>query len=115
MNLYLGGQVQHITTTHSSDPESFLSHPANSVDHAGAKHWISTRDGQRFRVNSYHNWGVSGEHLSHDFVAIAQSEDGWIEAATHVSKPWWGIQWHPERPGGKSEISDALLHEWLNS
>jgi putative glutamine amidotransferase len=35
--------------------------------------------------------------LPPNFVALAYSEDGEIEAMSHKDRPWEGWMWHPER------------------
>ena len=52
-------------------------------------------DGETFNVNSYH--GQSIEKLGSDMVEVAIDPEGNIEAFKHVSKPIYGIVWHPER------------------
>lgn len=47
------------------------------------------------QVNSYHALSLS--KLPTDFVELACSEDGEIEAISHKSLPWEGWMWHPER------------------
>jgi putative glutamine amidotransferase len=46
-------------------------------------------------VNSYHGLALAG--CPHGFEVQAQSEDGEIEAIRHLSLPWAGCMWHPER------------------
>jgi N5-(cytidine 5'-diphosphoramidyl)-L-glutamine hydrolase len=46
-------------------------------------------------VNSFHNLALSD--CPCDFVVIARSEDGSIEAIRHTSLLWEGWMWHPER------------------
>lgn len=46
-------------------------------------------------VNSYHGLALAG--CPHGFEVQARSEDGEIEAIRHVSLPWQGWMWHPER------------------
>jgi N5-(cytidine 5'-diphosphoramidyl)-L-glutamine hydrolase len=46
-------------------------------------------------VNSFHNLALSD--CPPNFVVIARSEDGSIEAIRHTSLPWEGWMWHPER------------------
>ena len=47
------------------------------------------------QVNSYHALSLS--ELPPNFVALAYSEDGEIEAMSHKDRPWEGWMWHPER------------------
>lgn len=46
-------------------------------------------------VNSYHDYCLVA--CPEDFEVLARSEDGEIEAIRHVSLPWEGWMWHPER------------------
>lgn len=46
-------------------------------------------------VNSYH--GCSLTACPEGFEVLARSEDGEIEAIRHLSLPWEGWMWHPER------------------
>lgn len=46
-------------------------------------------------VNSYHDWGfnICPKH----FEVLARAPDGTIEAMRHLTLPWEGWMWHPER------------------
>lgn len=46
-------------------------------------------------VNSYHCFSLAG--CPEEFEVLARSEDGEIEAIRHLSLPWEGWMWHPER------------------
>ncbi len=46
-------------------------------------------------VNSYHRYSLVACPLG--FRIIAKSEDGEIEAIKHLTLPWEGWMWHPER------------------
>lgn len=46
-------------------------------------------------MNSFHNNQII--ETGPDLQAIARAEDGGIEAFKHISKPVWGLVWHPER------------------
>lgn len=46
-------------------------------------------------VNSYHGLALAG--CPEQFDVLARSEDGEIEAVRHLSLPWEGWMWHPER------------------
>jgi putative glutamine amidotransferase len=46
-------------------------------------------------VNSYH--ALALESCPDGYVVLASSEDGEIEAIQHISLPWEGWMWHPER------------------
>lgn len=48
-------------------------------------------------VNSYHNIGIHVAGLGRDLEPLATADDGTVEAVRHVTLPWLGIMWHPER------------------
>ncbi len=52
--------------------------------------------GQRFCVNSYHHQALDkiGEGL---LVTLRSADDSVIEGCEHIKKPYFGVQWHPER------------------
>ena len=58
-------------------------------------------------VNSYHEFGLSA--CPKDFVVLARSEDGEIEAIRHQTLPWEGWMWHPERESNFSEYDIQRL------
>lgn len=66
-------------------------HPVQG--HVGPRHTLSgTITGE---VNSYHSWSLAS--CPEGFEILAQSENGEIEAIGHLSLPWEGWMWHPER------------------
>lgn len=63
-------------------------------DHHGTEHTV-VLESQTHLVNSFHNNQII--ETGPDLQAIARAEDGGIEAFKHISKPVWGLVWHPER------------------
>ena len=66
--------------------------------HVGSRHQLvvpARKDDWPANVNSYHNWGLAS--CPDGFEVAAQAEDGSIEAMRHISLPWEGWMWHPER------------------
>jgi N5-(cytidine 5'-diphosphoramidyl)-L-glutamine hydrolase len=51
--------------------------------------------GQNIQVNSYHSWG--SKENNPELEILGHASDGVIKAIKHVSLPWQGIMWHPER------------------
>ncbi len=49
---------------------------------------------QRFQAMRYHSLSVS--HLPSELLATAHSDDGELMAFEHRSRPWFGVQFHPE-------------------
>jgi gamma-glutamyl-gamma-aminobutyrate hydrolase PuuD len=62
--------------------------------HVGVRHRLQW-EGRDIEVNSFHNWGF--DVAPSGFDVTARSDDGFIEAVRHHSKPIVGIMWHPER------------------
>ncbi len=48
-------------------------------------------------TNSFHNFALAT--CSDKYKVLAKSEDGEIEAIRHLTLPWEGWMWHPERDG----------------
>ena len=95
MNFWLGGKMElvdgHIATEHvvSALPDNLW------FDH-------------NFVVNSFHGWGFKPEQLAPELVPLVCAGDGTVEAFKHISLPWFGIMWHPER-----DVSISLQDEKL--
>ncbi len=66
-------------------------HPVNG--HVRTRHQLTGQISAE--VNSYH--GHSLATCPEGFEVMAFSEDGEIEAIRHLSLPWEGWMWHPER------------------
>jgi gamma-glutamyl-gamma-aminobutyrate hydrolase PuuD len=63
------------------------------ADHAGTRHLVSGEiEGE---VNSFHNYAL--KNVPEHYSALANSNDGVIEAVRHAHLPWEGWMWHPER------------------
>jgi len=60
-------------------------------------------------VNSYHGQAPAG--CPPGYRALAQAEDGEIEAIAHEQRPWEGWMWHPERETPPSKADLARLRE----
>lgn len=61
--------------------------------HIGVRHQIM---GEIFgEVNSYHSFSI--DCCPKGFEVLAKSQDQEIEAIRHLSLPWEGWMWHPER------------------
>jgi putative glutamine amidotransferase len=67
-------------------------------------------DGATYLVNSHHHQSI--QTLGPDMRVVATDEDGNIEAFQHVSRPIYGIVWHPERmsmPVLPKDVEQLLL------
>jgi len=61
--------------------------------HVATRHAL--RGGPNADVNSFHHYALSA--CPAGFTVTAAAPDGCIEAIRHVSLPWEGWMWHPER------------------
>ncbi len=66
-------------------------HPVSG--HVRTRHQLTGRISAK--VNSYHGYSLAA--CPDGFEVLARSEDGEIEAIRHLSLPWEGWMWHPER------------------
>ena len=73
--------------------------------------------GRRIEVNSYHHQSVdvSGKRLPRNWRATAFSvPDDIVEAVEHLTKPLFGVQFHPEYVIEASDAAgEALILNWL--
>lgn len=57
-------------------------------------HWLFHKIPPLFTVVRYHSWHVC--HLPKSLVPIAHADDGVLMALAHISRPHFGVQFHPE-------------------
>ena len=62
--------------------------------------------GEEFPVNSAHHQVI--DQLGFGLNAVQWSDEGYIEAVRHCSKPIFAVQWHPERTCYHFERPDAV-------
>jgi putative glutamine amidotransferase len=71
--------------------------------HVGTRHKL--RGKISTEVNSFHKFSL--KRCPDDYEVLAKSEDNEIEAISHLSLPWEGWMWHPER---EKVYSNELLN-----
>jgi putative glutamine amidotransferase len=98
MNVWLGGDLARVSG------HAAVRHPVTLVPGADAC-FHPYRE-----VNSFHNWGIAPSGLAADLIPQLVSPEGDVEAYRHVSLPWVGIMWHPERETPFSEQDKQLIH-----
>ena len=62
-------------------------------------------------VNSYHDQGLLDADLGDQLGAVAQADDGVVEALRHRRRPWLGIMWHPERDTPVASADRELINQ----
>jgi N5-(cytidine 5'-diphosphoramidyl)-L-glutamine hydrolase len=76
-------------------------------DHAGCRHALVAANCSELSsaVNSFHAWGLKA--CPPGYEVLARAPDGSIEAIRHMTLPWEGWMWHPERESvfAASELS----------
>ena len=65
-------------------------------------------------VNSFHNFGITKEHLAKKFDILASSNN-FIEAAINIKESQLGVMWHPERDKKFSKKSIQLFRKFLRA
>ena len=60
-------------------------------------------------VNSFHAFGIAAEGLAGPLLPVLFDPQGFVEAAEHLTLPWVGLMWHPEREPAFSAGEHALL------
>ncbi len=81
----------------------------NTVKHLGGPLFSGLPE--TFNIVRYHSLSIRAEDLPDTLIADAHTEDGEIMAVRHVSRPVFGVQFHPESI--LTEHGHALLRNWL--
>jgi para-aminobenzoate synthetase len=95
-----GGQVAQVSPVHGQLSE---------ITHDGDELFKGIP--QRFSAVRYHSLAVM-EPLSPELRKIAWTSDGTVMALRHVTRPIWGVQFHPESVS--SEYGFELLRNFLS-
>ncbi len=83
----------------------------SEIRHAGGRLFAGLPP--RFSVVRYHSLAVREADLPANLVADAFTDDGEIMALHHVSRPIFGVQFHPESI--LTEHGHAILRNWLET
>lgn len=67
-------------------------------NHVKVKHFIFFKNvKKKYKVNSFHDYGIKKKYLSKKLKEIASSKDGSIELFSTNNNKILGMMWHPER------------------
>lgn len=69
---------------------------------------------ENFKAARYHSLAADESTLSDELKITARSDDGQIMAVEHISRPLYGVQFHPESiltDGGRKILARFLLEE----
>lgn len=107
LNVVLGGtliqHVESVNTHRDIDKEKDLIHEV--IANKGSI--FENLYGQKFNVNSFHHQAV--KTLGYGLTATLFSTDKTIvEGYEHKNKPYYGVQWHPERLSLSFARNDAV-------
>lgn len=83
----------------------------SDIRHAGGPLFAGLPE--RFSVVRYHSLSVRAEDLPDTLIADAWTDDGEIMSVRHVSRPVYGLQFHPESI--LTEHGHAMLANWLGT
>ena len=94
LNILLGGTlIQNLSN--ASDHTQRNEMDALHTVKANPRSALFNMYGDYFFVNSSHHQGV--KDLGDGLIATSYAMDGTVEAIEHMSKPYMGVQFHPER------------------
>mgnify|MGYP001797920835 CR=1 FL=1 len=65
---------------------------------------IETATGRVAITTQNHGYRVDAASLPADYrVTHTKLNDGTVEGIVHLSRPYWGVQWHPEAHPGPED------------
>lgn len=78
---------------------------------SGSQHLVFQSCPQPLTVGRYHSWAATAASLPSTLTVLAKDAQNTIMAISHTTKPWLGLQFHPESiltPNG-----DTIINNWL--
>ena len=106
LNVVLGGTlIQHLSNVdeHRAEKEDDIIHEVVATENS----LFAQLYGERFYVNSFHHQALG--KIADGLVVTLRSADGKIvEGCEHAQKPYFGVQWHPERMCVDMQRSDTI-------
>ena len=95
LNVALGGTLIQDINCVKKHRSGDINFPAQHYITAKQNSILSNIYGDRFIVNSIHHQAI--DKLGEGLIATGFSDEGIIEAVEHKTKPYFAVQFHPER------------------
>ena len=109
INIYFGGKLINIEEELNQNLDQINSTHEVEIINDGLKKII----GNKIKVNSYHNQGITKQTISNNFEIFAKSSDGIIEGIYHKKVPIAGIIWHPERASPDTNVNKVIIESFV--
>ena len=95
LGVCLGHQVlvQHYGGELEFDPQPVHGR-ASSIEHDGSTLFEGLDN--PFAAGRYHSIRAARERLPRELSLSAWTDEGWVMAVRHTTRPQWGVQFHPE-------------------
>ncbi len=108
LNCYYGGRVVSFISQNGKGNHVNNTH---SVSLSRAKIELPEEWQNTIVVNSYHDHGVTLDSLAPALIPFAITKQGVVEGIKHNSRPFWAVQWHPERERHLKCVDTWLINQ----
>ena len=98
LNIYFGGDIKKIPRHMKASHRIILK-----------KRFFKKKE---FKVNSFHNYGITNSCLAKNFEILAEDTDNNIEMFKHKRSKVYGFMWHPEREKNTKDL-DFIINKIL--
>ncbi len=109
LNVFFGGSIEYNIEKTYSEKHVSCTHSIFISDNK-----ISSRIGEEFVTNSFHDNGVTEKSLAKVLQPFAFSKKGLVEGFFHRKLNICGISWHPERQNSSEILDEYLINNSLN-
>lgn len=115
INVFFGGKLTQNIAEESNQNKCLL-HTNTHFIKLVNKNLSTVLQADRFKINSYHNQGITINNLAGSLQVFALSEDDKIiEGLFHKNYPIIGVQWHPERDCAPKKLDNILIKNFINN
>lgn len=82
-----GGKLRNLTPVHHGSRKEMI-----ALDQSDLFFGLP----EQFAVGRYHSWGFYKDGVPSTYTMTATDDDQLVMAVTHIERPWFGVQFHPE-------------------